>query len=121
MHTTPICTFFLKQKCERKHCKFTHPKPTPSKPDKKTVVERNPSGAQNAKKDSGNSDENGNMTSFLEEFTKLQKQLEQRDQMFQERLDKMEKSVARETPTLPQMAAFPPMWPTGQTLQQRMM
>ena len=61
------------------------------------------------------------MSSFLEVFTKLQKQLEQRDQMFQERLDKMEKSMARETTTLPQITAFPPMWPTGQTLQQRMM
>ena len=120
MHTAPVCTFFLKQKCERKHCKFTHPKPTLSKQGKKTVDERNPSGDPNAKKDSGKSDENGNISSFLEEFTKLQKQLEQRDQMFQERLDNMEKKMVRENNSLAQIAAFPPMWPAGQTLQQRL-
>ena len=120
MHSAPVCTFFLKQKCERKHCKFSHPKTPQNKSGEKTEDEKNHSAAPKAKRVSEKSDEdeNGNTNSFLEIFSKLQKRLDQRDQMFQERLDKMEKKM--ESNPVPQITGFPTMWPAGQTLQQRL-
>ena len=122
MHTAPVCTFFLKQKCQRKHCKFTHPKPPkkPSNSEEKSESEKNPSDAPIAKRDSKEEDENGNMKSFLEEFTRLQKRLDQRDQLFQERFDKMEKRMERDSNSLTQHTAFPPLWPAGQVSQNQM-
>merc|ERR1712079_949061 len=78
MHTAPVCTFYLKQKCERKHCKFTHkkspPKEAPSKEDKSPEkAEKNLSAAQNVARDSKQSEK-----TFLDLLTAHTKRLEQR-------------------------------------------
>ena len=62
LHAAPICTFFLKNKCDRKHCKFTHPSKPAQQKDHKSPEKgstnsgegcdkKRPSSACKAKKD----------------------------------------------------------------------
>ena len=92
MHAAPVCTFFKKQACERKFCKFSHPKPEPKsapkheqKADLKKV--KNPENAdQNgnnrlAEQEKNPSDAhivaiNSKMDTFLEQVTKRINQME---------------------------------------------
>ena len=118
MHTAPVCTFFKKQACERKFCKFTHPKPAPKpasnegdKADfkqsrkqensdlkkeecelKKQIEEKNHSNAQFAAI-------NSKIDSFLEQVTKRINQME----------NTIEANAANNNRMSYQNAAFPPM------------
>ena len=109
MHTAPVCTFYLKQKCERKHCKFTHKKPSSqSDPPKMKTSEKNnknPSVAPNVSNDAKNSEQ-----AFLDLLTAHTKRLEQR-------LDQMQEKMEKNNNVWPQNTAFSQMWPTGQMHQ----
>ena len=82
MHAAPVCTFFLKGKCQRNHCKFTH---------KKETLDHKPRDNNNG----GNTENptyakvvtNG-QDSFLDQFMKLTKRLE-------ERMDQMEQKMVK--------------------------
>ena len=83
MHAAPVCTFFLKDKCQRKHCKFTH---------KKETIDHKPRGNNNKE---GKNETNtyakavtNGQDSFLDQFMKLTKRLE-------ERMDQMEQKMVK--------------------------
>ena len=91
MHPAPVCSFFLKNKCERKHCKFTHKRkaqkdeiqaqthgPEKSEKNEKPHDEKkDPSDAQHVNNDT-------KMETFLEEWaSKFTKMLDQMDNRIQ--------------------------------------
>ena len=94
MHAAPVCTFFKKNACERKFCKFSHPKPTPKaasneeqknekkKPKKPENSEQNEK-LRKSKEEKNLSNAqiveiNSKIDSFLEQVTKRINQMESR-------------------------------------------
>ena len=91
MHAAPVCTFFLKNKCQRKHCKFTHPK-------NKTETNKDKNGNHsNAHAVTNSSGHEASPQSFLEQITKLTKILEQQMKSTNKRMDQMEAKLTSST------------------------
>ena len=107
MHAAPVCTFYLKGKCERKHCKFTHKRPeTPqdTKLDEKNSkeTEKNHSLAPNADVNSKTNEQ-----TFLDHLTTHTKRLEQMYLTTQKRMDQMEEKLEKNNNVWPTNTAFP--------------
>ena len=64
MHTAPVCTFFKKNACGRKFCKFSHPKPPP-----KTASDEEQKTEKKKPKKPENSEENGKQRKLKEDKT----------------------------------------------------
>ena len=90
MHPAPVCSFYKKQACERKFCKFSHPKGSSkevkaaSKPDipekkkkgKKSPEAKNPSDAHIAAIDLKMDTFLGEMAKFTKELNQMKSQIE---------------------------------------------
>ena len=94
MHAAPVCTFYKKNACERKFCKFSHSKPAPKaasneEPKIEKKKPKNPENSEDKEKLRKSKEDktpsnaqiveiNTKIDSFLEQVTKRINQMESR-------------------------------------------
>ena len=130
MHAAPVCTFFKKNACERKFCKFSHPKPTPKaasneeQKNEKKKPKKPENSEQNEKLRKSKEEKNLSNAQIVEINSKIDSFLEQVTKRINQMESRIEANGSINNNRMNyQGAAFPQMMmqaqPPMQTMQQR--